>query len=111
MKKFTNANEARRRSRFGNRQGAKHSCHPRQAAQAFEAPEAAERGYMIRVYNYNGKVPSENKCTQCHIPMQSNRAYCDVCQSMLEAVIRLPFFSNAQLEWAEENQRRIDNKA
>lgn len=66
---------------------------------------------MIRVYDYDGRLPADNKCTQCRIPMCSNRVYCDVCQSMLEAVIRLPFFSNAQLEWAAENQRRVDNKA
>jgi hypothetical protein len=63
---------------------------------------------MIKVYDYDGKAPVENKCHECHIPMQSYRTYCDVCQSMLEAVIRLPFFINAQIEW---DQNRLENKS
>jgi hypothetical protein len=68
----------------------------------------------ILFYDYDGMPPTENKinkCAECGISIRSTGAYCDVCQSMLLAVIRLPHFHNAHLEWAVENQRRIENKS
>lgn len=48
-------------------------------------------------------------CTNCGIPTRKSGPFCDVCQTMLEAVER-PFFIKAQQEFDEENMRRIRTK-
>jgi hypothetical protein len=55
-------------------------------------------------------------CRDCGIKKRNATAYetinlyCDVCQSMLEALQQTPYFSIAHDEWFEENSRRVEIK-
>jgi hypothetical protein len=50
-----------------------------------------------------------NHCANCGIGLRGSGIYCDVCQSIADAVNR-PFFRKAQREFLADNLRRIRTK-
>jgi Zn finger protein HypA/HybF involved in hydrogenase expression len=59
------------------------------------------------------QLPVQN-CTECGIPLRPESNFlgiCDVCNSMLAAVLGSQWMRKANLEWKRENQWRRENKA
>jgi hypothetical protein len=68
-------------------------------------------GNVFAIDVYSPTEPKNEKCQECHILLSvPGSMYCDVCQSMSDALGQTGYFFKAHLAWEEENQSRANLK-